>query len=151
MKERTLVIGYGNPLRGDDGVGWKVAACLTDSYLEEPMEILMVHQLTPELDQNISQMDLVIFVDASHKGIPGHWQCDEVVPRAGEEGGFGHHFGIEALLDYTRAIFHKCPRALAVSITGESFDYREGLSGLVDKAVPEVVKYIQSQVSPLRK
>ena len=65
MKDRTLIIGYGNPLRGDDGVGWEVASRLAATIPEEAAHIMTVHQLTPELAESVSEAELVIFIDAS--------------------------------------------------------------------------------------
>ena len=52
---RSLLIGIGNPLRGDDGVGWRLA---------EELGGLAVHQLTPELAAELAAVDRVLFVDA---------------------------------------------------------------------------------------
>ena len=82
MKERRLVIGYGNRLRGDDGVGWEVASRLAAAVPSEAAHILTVHQLTPELAEPVSEADLVIFIDASRVGEPGTWRCDHIKPVA---------------------------------------------------------------------
>src|SRR5215472_4005839 len=76
---RVLIIGYGNPLRADDGVGWRMACRLGELVRDEPFEVLAVHQLTPELAEPISRAELVIFVDASHNGLPGSWKCERLV------------------------------------------------------------------------
>ena len=46
---RVLIIGYGNPLRADDGVGWQAARRLAELRQDEFVETLALHQLTPEL------------------------------------------------------------------------------------------------------
>lgn len=60
----TLIIGYGNPLRGDDGLGWHVAQRLAAVLPQHRARIEVCHQLTPELAEPISRADLVIFIDA---------------------------------------------------------------------------------------
>ena len=62
-----LLIGIGNPLRGDDGVG----ALLVEELAEElggwssPSAALkVVHQLTPELACTVAGSQRVLFVDA---------------------------------------------------------------------------------------
>jgi hydrogenase maturation protease len=65
VKVRKLIIGYGNPLRGDDDVGWEAASRLAAALPSEAVHILAVHQLTPELAEAVSEADLLIFVDAS--------------------------------------------------------------------------------------
>ncbi len=46
---RPLVIAYGNRLRGDDAVGWVVADALRDDVRMESVDVVAVHQLTPDL------------------------------------------------------------------------------------------------------
>ena len=70
---RTLIIGYGNPLRGDDGLGWQVASELA-KCVDALISVVAVHQLTPELAEPVSDADLVIFVDSSCDGEPGSWR-----------------------------------------------------------------------------
>ena len=59
-----LVIGYGNTLRSDDGVGAKVAAAVAELALPGVVA-LVLHQLTPELAETISEARAVVFVDAA--------------------------------------------------------------------------------------
>ncbi len=60
---KSLVIGYGNSLRGDDGVGPLVAQQVAGWKLPD-VRSLSVHQLTPELAANIAEAERVFFVDA---------------------------------------------------------------------------------------
>jgi hydrogenase maturation protease len=57
----TLLIGCGNPLRGDDGVAPAVLRLIRPTASRE---IRSVQQLTPELAAEIASFDRVIFVDA---------------------------------------------------------------------------------------
>ncbi len=60
----SLVIGYGNDLRSDDGAGRAVADRISE--LELPgVGVRSVMQLTPELALEIATVDTVVFVDAS--------------------------------------------------------------------------------------
>ena len=45
----VLVVGYGNSLRGDDGIGWHAARLLTDDPRLTGARVLTHHQLAPEL------------------------------------------------------------------------------------------------------
>jgi hydrogenase maturation protease len=77
----TLIIGYGNPLRGDDGLGWQVAGELA-KCVDALISAVAVQQLTPELAEPVSDADLVIFVDASCHGEPGSWRCESIRPES---------------------------------------------------------------------
>ncbi|HYG98513.1 MAG TPA: hydrogenase maturation protease [Terriglobales bacterium] len=75
---RVLVIGYGNPLRSDDALGWRVAEALRSRFEHQfshtqarvgagsaDVEVISCQQLNPELADPISRADLVLFVDAA--------------------------------------------------------------------------------------
>jgi hydrogenase maturation protease len=64
---RTLIIGYGNTLRRDDGVGYRVVEVVASWNLPH-VDAISCHQLTPELAANLGACDRVIFVDAALPG-----------------------------------------------------------------------------------
>jgi hydrogenase maturation protease len=59
-----LVVGTGSELRCDDAVGRHVAAEVAACGVAD-VEVLGVHQLTPELAADLEGRELVIFVDAA--------------------------------------------------------------------------------------
>ncbi len=63
-----LVIGIGNPLRGDDGVGWWLAERAEMSPPATPtgaaLLVRAVQQLTPELSEELAGARRVLFIDA---------------------------------------------------------------------------------------
>ena len=68
---RVLILGCGNPLRGDDGVGWHAAERLLKRSAELDATIKSCHQLTPELAEPVSKAERVIFIDARIGQTPG--------------------------------------------------------------------------------
>jgi hydrogenase maturation protease len=67
MGARRLVIGIGNSLRQDDGVGWHLAEALAarvEAGALAELEVLAVQQLTPELVEPIAAAGAVVLVDA---------------------------------------------------------------------------------------
>jgi hydrogenase maturation protease len=150
LNKKALIIGYGNPIRGDDRVGWEVAERLVCSMGDPSVTIMTVHQLAPELCESIHHADLTIFVDASIDGTPGAWKCDSVEPSATYAPSLGHHFDIAGLLAYARFLYHSCPRAMVVSVTAQSFACRDELSPCVERVVPDVVQFIGEQIAALQ-
>ncbi|HEU4678937.1 MAG TPA: hydrogenase maturation protease [Terrimicrobiaceae bacterium] len=146
MKQAKLVIGYGNPLRGDDGVGWRVAHLLAGALPSGAARILTVHQLTPELAEAVAGAKLLVLVDASALGKPGTWRCREITPHAARRIGPGHSFDARALLACARAIYHATPRTLLVSIAGESFTFQESLTPTVEMTLIDVVNRIRGEL-----
>ncbi len=126
-----LIIGYGNPLRGDDGFGYRAAERIPGA--------IAVHQLTPELMDPISQADHVIFLDASAEGAPGEIRRRELAPA---EGGrpFTHHATPEGLLAGALQLYGRCPTAEIITVTGANFDLSESFSPEVSKALEEVLR-----------
>ena len=59
---KTLVLGYGNRSRTDDGVGWFVLERLQELGLPD-VELHTSHQLDVDHAELISSFDDVIFVD----------------------------------------------------------------------------------------
>ncbi len=128
---KTLVIGYGNPLCGDDGVAWRVVEAL-EAIL--PVDsTATVHQLTPEWAEAISRVDRVIFVDAAVGSVPGEIRSFLIAPSAGNPG--SHEMTPEGILAMATDLFGRCPTAHMVTITGGSFDLSETLTPPVAAAV----------------
>jgi hydrogenase maturation protease len=65
-----LVIGYGNTLRRDDGVGPRVAETIESLNLRG-VSSLACHQLSPEHAEAVARARQVVFVDAAVDDISG--------------------------------------------------------------------------------
>jgi hydrogenase maturation protease len=146
-KNRVLIIGYGNPLRGDDALGWELAGRLAATIRDETVEVLAVSQLTPELSALISEVELVIFIDASLVGQPGSWKCQTVDPNPRSSPVLGHHLTPMSLLGYAQAIYKVSPRTLLVSVAGNSFDCRQELTPCIAAALPAVEQFVRRQIA----
>src|ERR1700686_2681571 len=90
-ERRQLIIGIGNPLRSDDGLGWAVAEQLTIEG-DTGCDIQAVHQLTPELAQKMALASLVVLIDASREGEPGELRVHSSSPPAAHPGAIGTHY-----------------------------------------------------------
>ena len=132
---RTLIICIGNPLRGDDGLGWQIAGELSRELRRDDVQILAMHQLTPELSELASRVDRVLFIDAARSGDPGTLKCQPVLPM-GQSARHSHALSPAALLSMAKALYGRCPAAYLLTITGESFETAELLSAVVSDALP---------------
>jgi hydrogenase maturation protease len=147
----SLVIGYGNALRGDDGVGPCVATHLASTLNGAPVRALAIHQLLPELAEPISQAALVIFVDACVGSPPGAVAGRPLAPLDTSTLGLGHHLTPAALLAYAQQLYGRCPPAHLVTITGQDFGYTEQLSAPAETAVDEAVALIHRLLNGFHK
>ena len=151
---RALIIGYGNPLRGDDRLGWQVADRVSQAVedfgelgrADKSTKVMAVHQLTPELAEPISEAELVIFVDASLDGQPGSWRCDPVTRDTITSTAFAHYCTPVTLLYYAETIFKARPRSLLISVAADSFDCGDQLTANVETVLPEIVRFIGQQI-----
>jgi hydrogenase maturation protease len=138
---RLLVIGFGNPLRSDDGLGWRIAERLAAEWPEA--EVITCQQLTPELAEPISRAARVAFVDAAADGAPGRLHEQRLLPAAVAPASFTHHLSPNALLALSEKIYGLLPEAALFTVTGESFDYGQTLSPAVEAALPGLIRRIR--------
>ena len=142
-----LVIGYGNPLRADDGLGWIVAQQLrrdlTEQRVPADVVVLAEHQLTPELAEPIRRARLVVFVDARQGNRPGLIDCRAVVPAGDGALAFSHEVDPPSLVALARLLYGARPTAVVVSVDGDDFGYGMSLSPVVQATVPQVVERVR--------
>lgn len=146
---RILIVGSGNTLRGDDGIGQRVVAEIGKrqwATAVDQLEATAVHQLLPELAEPISGAEVVIFVDAAVAGEPGRIVVRPVQPAPPQAGALTHHFDAAGLLGYARTLYGCSPRAYLVTITAASLGYAETLSPIVEGALPDVLRQIQALI-----
>lgn len=142
---KSLVIGYGNSLRGDDGIGLKVAQIIAGWHLRE-VRSLPRPQLTPELAAELAQVDLAIFVDANQAADINAVKLYSLKPSNSIN--FKSHFSDpQALLNLTQALFGKCPQAWWVIVPGIDFQFSERLSSLAEQGVSQALIQIRSLLS----
>lgn len=131
-----LVLGYGNPLRSDDGFGCKIAWALEEQISSPEIRVIAAHQLVPELAEVVAQASRVLFLDASHVGKPGEIR---MVPVYGDpnfrHGSISHQMSPVELLGLARYYYRRSePNATLLTVTGEKFDLGQDLSAAVQNA-----------------
>jgi hydrogenase maturation protease len=143
---RVLVIGFGNPLRADDALGWQAIRELAGRPADPDVRLMTCHQLTPELAADLSGVDLVIFIDARADSQPGLLSCEPMFPVKKQESSFSHQLDIPSLLACAQILFGHAPRAFLLSVGAFSFDYRETLSAPVQAALPSLLERVESLI-----
>jgi len=141
MKSNTLVIGYGNPDRQDDGVGWHIlrnlAQRIGESIPDDPgasieveselVDLMFILQIYPELAETISHYERVCFVDAHTADIPEKISWIELSPEY-EKSPLTHHMSPKTVLSISTTIYDKIPEAVLVSVRGFHFEFERELS-----------------------
>jgi hydrogenase maturation protease len=140
MTERWVVIGYGNELRGDDGVGPRVARAVAMLGLPS-VRCCAVHQLTPELAEMLSEADRAIFVDASLSST-GTAEMTLLAP-VPVGSGWGHTSDPRWLLALTTAVYGHAPAAWLITVPAANVEYGVGLSAQAERGMEEATTMVR--------
>jgi hydrogenase maturation protease len=152
---RTLVVGFGNVYRRDDGIGGAVVnalrrhlgmtpLALDDDGLDalgHPIDTVVLHQLVPELAQTAADYDLVIFVDAHTSAYPEPIR-EERLEACYKPALVSHQMHPCTLLQLAGQMGLRQPAGVLLSIKGNDFDFGEGLSAPTAALVPDVVRRV---------
>jgi hydrogenase maturation protease len=122
-ERRTLVIGYGSPIRGDDALGPLAAERLCEAGLPAGVEVISRHVLTAELAPDIAAAGLVIFLDAAADVEPGVVSRRTLRPDATTLSTMAHFLDPRELMAWAETLYGHCPVCHLVSAGGDRFDY----------------------------
>jgi hydrogenase maturation protease len=137
---RTLLLGYGNTLCGDDALGPMAVERLR--ALLPGAEFISCHQLGPELAETMAVFDFALFLDAACDGEPGTVHVERLSPSSDQAASLTHHVEPAALLELAHALYGRAPLAMLVTGVGESFDNHEGLSAKGNQALEEICRIV---------
>jgi len=150
VMDGILIIGYGNPLRGDDAAGFLAAERLARTIGDPGVTILAVHQITPELAEPVSRAARVIFIDACVGSPPGEIRERPVRPPlqrdAAANSSFTHHATPEALLAAALALYGRAPEARLLSVAGSDFSYSAEPTPALNRRVESVVAAVLRRI-----
>jgi len=139
-QDDVLVIGYGNTLRGDDGVGPRVAEAVGRMRLPH-VRTLICPLLTPELADPISRADRVVFVDAAVDA-PKDVQWRELKPNDTSQI-MAHAADPRTMLALARDVFGHAPEAWWLTIPATDLGFSEEFSPTVWEHLDVAVRKIQ--------
>lgn len=145
-ERRVLVVGYGNTVRSDDGIGWRAAEALLKSGVPSAATVLTLHQLDAELAGEAAAADVVLFVDAARDGEPGEVRWSRVAAEPSSVL-FSHQLSPSALMAIVRTLYPGSPEAFEVTMTGVSFEVGENLSPVCEAALPHLVEVLAELIS----
>lgn len=138
-----LVIGVGNPERGDDGVGPAIAACVGRDERLPGAVVRSVMQLTPELAADVAEASVVVIADARAGAGAGEVGWEPVgASEPGVSGPFSHHLTPAALCDLAGKAYGRVPPAFVVGVGAAGFDAGAPLSAPARAAVPRALEVV---------
>jgi hydrogenase maturation protease len=144
-----LIVGYGNDLRGDDGAGRRAAAEI-DAWSLPGVEVIAVHQLTPELAAPLAVAERAIFLDSRPASSGAAVRVDRLHP-AGPSSGLAHTCDPRSLLGLADTAFGHAPEAWGITIPSTDFSFGAPLSPLAERGIASALEAVRHLVarSPL--
>jgi hydrogenase maturation protease len=167
----VLVLGLGNPLRRDDGVGPRVIEKLKTRGLPPKVTaqdggtggldligVLEGHRVSGAV---VRKWDRVVIVDAAdvgkmmeHSGkekiAPGQFlrfTADQVELIAREDRFSFHHAGLAEVLTLAQALDHPLPPIVIFGVQPQDIGWGEGLSPAVEAGLPALVDAIHKETT----
>ncbi|MEA3338391.1 MAG: hydrogenase maturation protease [Chloroflexota bacterium] len=149
--ERMVVIGLGNPLRGDDGVGSRVVEELTHRGLPPGVEVLDGGAIGLGLLDLMEGWERVIIVDAAEMGRePGEFvrftPADALLASRPDSFSF-HHAGLSETLALAEALGRTIPEMVIFGVQPAEVGWGEGLSQAVGAALPALIDAVLDEIN----
>ncbi len=146
----TLIIGLGNPLRGDDGIGVRVVQMLADEALPESVEVVEGGTLGLGLVSLMEGRRRVILVDAANVGQrPGgflRFTPQEVRLLGSDQHLSIHNAGLRDALQLAETLELLPDEIVIYGMQPENLDWDDDLSPEVEAAMPALVRSILSEL-----
>ena len=151
----VLVLGLGNPLRRDDGVGPRVTEELEGRGLPEGVETLDAGTGGLDLLHLIEGWDRVVIVDAVDVGkstehlAPGQFvrftPSEVHLVEAAERFSF-HHAGLAEVLALARALDRALPPIVVFGVQPGDSGWGQGLSPEVEAGLPTLINAVLEEI-----
>jgi hydrogenase maturation protease len=152
LEMKTLVIGLGNPILGDDGVGWRVSEQVAQAIADQSdVEVDCVALGGLSLMERLTGFERVILVDSIFTGkepigTVNLFPLNELLDQSSGHTTAVHDTSLRNALKVGRSMDVPLPlyeNVLIVSIEAENiYDFSETLSPPVEAAVPHAVRAV---------
>jgi hydrogenase maturation protease len=125
IKKTTCIVGIGNPLRSDDGVGAVVCQQLEEKKIPG-LAVVITQQLDIGMTEDLSKFERVIFVDASLNEETISFQ--QLTSENNQPQSSSHHINAALLVNLTRQLFSTNTQFYMCAIGAHNFEMGNGLS-----------------------
>lgn len=151
---KTLVLGLGNPLLGDDGVGWRVAEALREHISDPSIEIDCHAGGGLSLMERLIGYDRAIIIDAINtgqqpQGAVNCFRLDELPRQASSHLASSHETTLQTALQVGRMMGATLPTDIRIVTieTQNVYDFSEELSPPVADALPQAIEHVIQQLN----
>lgn len=139
----TYVIGLGNPILGDDGVGWRVAEVVKECCADPDVKVECLALGGLSLMEHLVGSERAIIVDAilTHQGKIGDVFCfslDELTDLSAGHTSSAHDVSLQTAMEMGRIMGVNLPEEVTVVAVeiDPVFEFSDGLSLEIADAVP---------------
>ena len=115
----TIIIGYGNKLRGEDSFGLEVIKKLKKEKLKNT-QLLSLFQLTPELCLDLLDASEIIFIDAQFSNTE-HYSLSSNI-EVNNSMNLSHHISYRTIIDMLNTLYDRYPKYQVYSMCTNSFE-----------------------------
>jgi hydrogenase maturation protease len=145
---RCLILACGNTLRGDDGVGLRLAEWAEQRFeANKDVRVVARQQWTPDLAEEIAAAESVLFIDASVKAPAGRVHLIPVSSRAEIAAPDSHRLTPGGLLGLTRSLYGSIKsHAMLLTVGIATSEVGESFSEPVEAALPRAQGVLEKAV-----
>ena len=149
---QTVVVGIGNVLMKDEGVGVHAARALKDRSLPRNVEVIDAGTCS-DVAFDLETAERVVVIDAAHGGgAPGtiyRFTGEEVA--SGEDEGLRSSHDVNLLRTFRRCGFQgRMPEIVIIGIEPKEIDWGIALSPEVAACLPRVIEIVQEESRGVR-
>lgn len=151
---KTLVLGIGNPILRDDGIGPRVAEEAKKRWLGTGVDFQTTFQVGMTLVDMITGYDALIVIDAVQTGnYPGqlYWLNPEDFELRDNYASSEHKIGILQALKLAKSLELQVPSQVSLLAieAADVTNFGEELTENVEKSIPSAVKQIVARLSTI--
>ncbi len=137
------IVGFGNPLRRDDGIGSYIVRQLKSALKSyDKIGFLTVRHPEPSIVDELHGADQILFVDATFKGLTNGWQLNRIRPELEMLPYTTHHFTPMAILGIIEMLYGKSPPTWMLTVEGCDFGYGRRLTSTAKKRARSAISAI---------
>lgn len=149
--KKTLVLGIGNTIRGDDGVGILAVRELKEKIVNPLFDIKETHEAGLSLLDLISGYEKAVIIDSIHTGklAPGDiYKFTREDFESAKEPYSSHQIGLGTILEMAGKYNIDVPKEITVyAVEIENADsFKDGLTPQIEKAVFKVADLVKKEL-----
>jgi len=150
---KTLILGIGNPILGDDGIGFHVVQELARRISDQDIDVLDVNTSGLDLLENIAGYDKVIIIDAietdtGDRGGIYKLGLEDLVNTV-NQASWPHNVNLATAIDIGRKfVANQMPKEMVIFaiVVGQVTSFAEEMTAKVRETVPKVVDLVLQEI-----